>query len=56
MYFPPGHVTQVPLSENLPDGHVLCKHCSRAVVPVLAVHMCEGHAVQTAEFTPHDSW
>ncbi len=56
LYFPPGHVTHVPLSENLPDGHVLCKHCSRAVVPVLAVHMCEGHAVQTAEFTPHDSW
>ena len=36
---PPGHVSHVPLSENFPVGHVLCKHCSRAVVPVPAVHM-----------------
>ena len=56
LYLPPGHVTHVPLSENLPDGHVLCRHCSRAVVPVLAVHMCVGHDVQLAELTPQVSW
>ena len=53
---PPGHVSHVPLSENFPVGHVLCKHCSRAVVPVPAVHMCVGHAVQVALLTPHVSW
>ena len=56
LYLPLGHVTHVPLSENLPDGHVLCRHCSRAVVPVLAVHMCVGHDVQLAELTPQVSW